>query len=454
MTEVPRAAAGRAAEPEVAAETGLLPRSWVRTGPRVALTWSVSRVLMMAIFLATSTYIIGDVTYYWRKLEAMSSVGLANTLSEYPTPVVWILELPHLVTFHHSYGYLVAFIVSMAALDGWLLWLLWHAAGRRRNAGVDFWIVFSWLIGMLIYVRFDMIPAVLVGAALVWVIRRPGAAGAVVGLGAAVKLWPALLFPALLSIRDRGRAAGPADGSHGFRGPFTLGFVIVGFGLALISLVTGGLRRLFSPLTWQSDRGLQIESLWATPLMLARVFSPSSWQVDLSKYQAYEVFGPGVSGWLTVSTVITVLGILAIVVLVIKAFRHPDPQVWEVALLALAVVLIMIVTNKTLSPQYVLWLGGPVAVLLITARTDGDRRVARRLAWSTFAIALLTQLIFPQGYNWLLGYRGHFATTLIATLVLTLRNLALLAVTGWVVGLAFTRLRGVDAVAANLTGPR
>ena len=106
-----------------------------------------------------------------------------------------------------------------------------------------------------------MVPAVLAGGALLAARRRPWLTGALTGLGAAIKLWPALLAGAF-AVRRRGR------------GPMLGAFVGVGFGLAALSLAAGGASRLFSPLTWQSGRGLQIESVWATPLMVARAFDP------------------------------------------------------------------------------------------------------------------------------------------------------------------------------------
>ena len=141
---------------------------------------------------------------------------------------------------------------------------------------------------------------------------------------------------------------------------------MVGFGLALISLLTGGLTRLFSPLTWQSGRGLQIESIWATPLMLLRMVRPDQWVVEISRYQAYEIFGAGVGLWQTVSNVATVLGLVTIVVLWVRAFRMPGGVTpVAVALVVLATVAVVIITNKTLSPQYLLWIGGPIAALLL-----------------------------------------------------------------------------------------
>ena len=82
--------------------------------------------------------------------------------------------------------------------------------------------------------------------------------------------------------------------------------MVVGFGLAAVSLLAGGMTRLFSPLTWQSDRGLQIESVWSIPLMVARAVRPDVWIVETSPYQAYEIFGPGVGFWVGVSNVATV----------------------------------------------------------------------------------------------------------------------------------------------------
>ena len=148
------------------------------------------------------------------------------------------------------------------------------------TGAVDFWLLFVFLLGSLSYLRFDLIPAVLAGGALLAARRRPALTGALTGLGAAIKLWPALLIAAFLSYRPDRKPAGIA-------------FVVVGFGLAAVSLLAGGWARLVSPLTWQSGRGLQIESIWATPLMVARAAAPQRWVVDISDYQAYEIFGPG-----------------------------------------------------------------------------------------------------------------------------------------------------------------
>jgi hypothetical protein len=216
-------------------------------------------------------------------------------------------------------------------------------------------------------------------------------------------------------------------------------------GLALLSLIFGGWTRLLSPLTWQSGRGLQIESVWATPLMIARAADPRRWTVDMSRFQAFEIFGPGVSTLLLLSNVVTLLGLVAMIVLYVRGFRTRAPDQVAIGLVVLSIVAIMIVTNKTLSPQYLLWLGGPMAALLLLKRTEvtePERRTIRRLAAQLLVLALLTQLVYPALYDGLLGGRGQ-VMLVVATAVTALRNVALLAFSVELVVQAW-RFLGVD----------
>jgi hypothetical protein len=390
-----------------------------RSGKTVVIAWVVTRLLMLGILALFEAFIVGDVFYYQRKIAALFEVGLPGTLVEYPTPVVWILTLPYGLSLGNARGYLVVFMIFMLALDAAFTYAVWRSGGRRHDVAVDFWIAFVFLVGPLSYERFDMIPAVLAGGALLAARTRPWVAGALTGLGAAIKLWPALLIPALLADKER-------------RKPTAIGFVVVGFGLALISLVTGGVQRLFSPLTWQSGRGLQIESIWASPLMLLRMVDPGRWVVDISKYQAYEIFGAGVGLWQTVSNVATVVGLVVIVLLWVRAFRmRGGVTPVAVALVVLATVAVVIITNKTLSPQYLLWIGGPIAALLLlrdSTATPDLRRWIIRIGVAALVLAGLTQLVYPLLYDGYLGMTSA-AGMVAATLVTSLRNLCLLVFT-------------------------
>jgi len=376
--------------------------------------WFITRLLMLVILASFERFVVGDVFYYHQKISALFTVGLDRTLFEYPTPVVWILWLPYGASFGNRVGYLVAFVIFMLVLDALFTYALWRATGRRHNTAIDFWLIFVPLIGPLSYLRFDMLPAVLAGGALLAARRKPWVTGALTGLGAAIKLWPALLIGAFLSYRADRRQAG-------------ITFVIVGFGLALISLIFGGWARLISPLTWQSNRGLQIESIWATPLMLARAVRPEHWLVDISQYQAYEIFGPGVATWITISNVATVLGLVLIILLTVRAFRYDGSTPVAIGFVIVATVAIMTITNKTLSPQYLLWLGGPMAGLLVLRphASPEEQTQINRMAGQLLVLALLTQLVYPLFYDGYLGRQGGMMIIL-STIVTAVRNIALM----------------------------
>ena len=398
-------------------------------GPRtIVIGWLSTRLLILVILAAFERFVVGDVFYYYRKINALFTAGLDRTLYEYPTPVVWILWLPYGASFGSRVGYLVAFVVFMLALDAVFCYALWRANGRRHDSAVDFWLIFVPLIGPLAYLRFDMLPAVLAGGALLAARRKPWVTGALTGLGAAIKLWPALLIGAFLSYRSDRRPAGIA-------------FIVVGFGLALISLIFGGWSRLISPLTWQSDRGLQIESIWATPLMLARAARPNQWIINISRYQAYEIFGPGVDAWVMISSIATVLGLSVIILLTVRAFRHDGSTPAAIGLVVIATVAIMTITNKTLSPQYLLWVGGPMAALLAfrPQATPEEQPAISRIARQALVLALLTQLVYPLFYYSYLGHHGH-AMIIVSTIVTALRNLALVVFTVEVCRLAWRML--------------
>jgi hypothetical protein len=102
-----------------------------------------------------------------------------------------------------------------------------------------------------------------------------------------------------------------------------------------------------------------------------------------------------------------------------------------VGLVVLATVTVVIITNKTLSPQYLLWIGGPIAALLLlrgSTAAAGLRRRIVRLAAAALVLAGVTQLVYPLLYDGYVGFLGY-PNLVIATLVTGLRNLGLLVFT-------------------------
>src|SRR5262249_43487719 len=121
------------------------------------------------------------------------------------------------------------------------------------------------VLGSLFDTRFDLWPTLLALGALAAIVReRPLVGGALLGLGFAAKLWPAVLLPlAVVHLwRRRGEPAALA---------VVLAFVVVAAACFAPFAVLGahGVRAMFAD---QLNRPLQVESLGAAVLMAAQHF--------------------------------------------------------------------------------------------------------------------------------------------------------------------------------------
>ncbi len=391
----------------------------------ITVRWILSRSLVLAILVFAREYgVIGDVQYYSTSLHQMfNGAGLGNTLQEYPLPVFLVILPQFLLGFMNQVAFVLLFALSMLAVDAGFTALLWRADDRRRGDAVNFWLWFVPALGPLAYFRFDLVPAVLAGGAVLAAITRPRLAGALTALGAALKLWPIVMVPTFL-IRK-------AD-----RRPVLIGFLSTGVLIGGLTLVIAGWRRTVSPLHWQSARGLQIESIVATPLMIARAFHPVGvWTIRLSQYKAFEIFGAGRNLMVTISSILTLLGGLLLLTLWYRCLKLATPSGETLGWLFLATALIVTVTNKTLSPQYLLWLGGPIAALAVRAPHNQAVRTFARVLLVT---SVATQLTYPIGYDALLKTHSFMSTV---TLDLVIRNCLLVWLTWFAVRQVFRQTR-------------
>lgn len=395
----------------------------------IALRWVLSRALVLTILVFAREYgVNGDVQYYSTSLHQMfAGAGLSNTLQEYPTPVFLVILPQFGLALGNQVAFILLFALSMLAVDGAFTALLWRVDGRRRGDAVNLWLWFVPALGPLAYFRFDLVPAVLAGGAVLAAIRRPRLAGVLTALGAALKLWPVVMLPTFL-IRKQDRR------------PVLIGFLSTGVIVGALALLIGGWRRTVSPLHWQSARGLQIESIVASPLMLARAVHPVGvWTIRLSRYKAFEIYGAGSKLMVTVSSVLTLLGGLLLLTLWYRSWKLRSPTAETLGWLFLATALIVTVTNKTLSPQYLLWLGGPIAALAVRAPSNQAVRTFARVLLVT---AVATQLTYPIGYDALLKTHSWMP---VVTLDLLARNVLLCWLTWFSVRQVWRQTRRTEA---------
>src|SRR4051794_8112527 len=233
--------------------------------PWILRSWLASRLLTLLI-LVPENIVLGDVRYYHRRLDLLfGTTGLGDVLREYPVPAMVVFIPPRLLAGGTGIGYVTLFVVLMVAVDAAFTATLWRASDRRPSPGLRLWLLLAPCLGPLVFSRFDLVAAALAGAAvLALAARRPVRSGLLAAAGAAVKLWPAGLLPALLVVR-------------GGRARLLAGFVGLGLLAVGVTLAVAGNDRLVSPLSWQDERGLQIESVFAVPVMWARVLDPDRW---------------------------------------------------------------------------------------------------------------------------------------------------------------------------------
>ena len=331
---------------------------------------------------------------------------------EYPPGALPALVLPALVTESLD-AYRVAFVAEMAVagavgvlvLDAALRRL--GARERERRLALGFVALVPLLLGGVILTRFDLVPAVLVAAALALVAAgRTRAAALVVGVGIAVKLYPALLVP-LLAVQAW-RASGRRELA------IVLALVVAPVALAYLPFLALGPDGVLDSFGRQLGRPLQIESLGAGVLLALHhaVGTGLDWA---SGSGSQNLTGIGAD---TLAVLQGVAQVVAVALVCVSFARGPATSERLVRHAAAAVVA-FVALSKVLSPQFLVWL-----VLLVPLVGGPRRRTSLAL---TAAACALTAVWFPARYwelvrefdplaSWLVLLRGVLLLALLAAL--------------------------------------
>lgn len=376
----------------------------------LTMTWIALKLVAMWgwVFLPDE---YGDTYYYF--LVAEERLGAA-AFPEYPTPAALLLNLPYLLGVHDYENYRLVIMISMTAADAAFAVLLGRLAGPISVLG---WMILTTALGQVALLRFDMLPAVVAAAALLLAMNKSNRASMIlVTIGVSLKVWPIILIPLLLMVSTRRKQALAWLGGSGL-------ILLIG------ALLAGGSQRLWSPLIYQTERGLQIEAIAATPSMRAWAIQPG-FAVAYSPFRAYEVTGPGVPGALAAVTALTIAAFIGWIVLVVWWIRRGS-QPAATPYLAMTGIGAFLVTSAALSPQYLLWIAAPTAVLLglRVGAGSGPAPYPAQLTWmGVIVICLLTTAIYPVNYA---GLFELSPTTPRVIALLTLRNILLVIFVLW-----------------------
>jgi hypothetical protein len=297
-------------------------------------------------------------------------------------------------------------IVAFGLLTGW-------GRTRTHNAAAWWWVAFLLLLGPIALGRIDSVTVPLGMIGVLLLARHPRVAALVLTVATWIKIWPAALLAAIIiTVRQRTTVLVTA---------ITTSLLIIA-----TALLMGSGSNVFSFVTQQTGRGLQIESPISTIwLWMARAGVPGTFVYYDQAILTFQVDGPGSDLAASVMTPLLAIAALAICALGFLAVRRGASTIELLPALALALVTAFIVFNKVGSPQFESWLAVPVVFGLVTQLQGG--RSFRVPVILVLAIAALTQTVYPYLYGYLL------AVNPIMLITITTRNLLLIAVLAWAV---------------------
>ena len=374
---------------------------WIWAG-----VWTATRALMVVdvgFWNDAAGARLQDVNNYegWSNHLATQHAIPDGEAWQYPPGAAFLMLLPRLG--FGTYG--ESFVALMLLVDLVGLGLLALLGRRSGNyTGVWVWLLGMPLLGALPVLRFDLVPAVIGIAALVVIHRRPYLFGALAGLGAAIKAWPIVL---LFGEWDRRRLAHSALAA-----------------LAAVALVFLASAIAFGdPLGFlgeQGSRGLQEEAVATAPWQLRELITGEA-PARAIRYGAWEITGS------TADTVASLLKWLTLAALGIaaawwsyraRAIRSGRTDLGSATVsrdFVFTVVLLLVVTSRVLSTQYMIWLLALAAVVL----TAGSTRLARP-AWLVIGATILTTSVFGSAENNLLRNLALLAATIDASIAMIL----------------------------------
>ena len=375
--------------------------------PALFFSWSVSRYVLFLIITLVLPYpegiwLKGDVDLYnfWAKGLVQGIFPIDDSMWQYPPLAGIVFAIPQWIVGNSLTG----FIAFMAIFDLLILITLLITGLNRFNtnstttsfyglSGAWFWVLWPIVMGPLTLTRFDVVPTFFALLALIALSNknvRPYLSGFLLSIGALVKLWPMLLlviYPKAVLSKVSTSFISTAVLFLLFMSTWSVGFT--------------------NFLNNQSSRGLQVESIAASPFVLAKFLGKN---VEYPfQYGSLEVNAQFAS---QIAVMLNLLTIIVFAVILVLNYQNRLNYL-DLVDKSLVIVMISISLSRVFSPQFWVWIGGLAALALINKETK-LKKVIILLTISAF----LTQLIYPGQYIQLLS--GDFFATLLQLTRVTL----------------------------------
>jgi hypothetical protein len=386
-----------------------------RLGGRTALwvAFGLVHALLVWLNLFAPGYPMGDVTGVYLAWAEIAQQGWLRMGIDTPWvyPILAFAPMTAALAFGAEW-YGQAWLAMVTALDAVAFSVLLGRGtfSMRRRAAAWWWIAFLAMLGPIALGRIDAVTVPFAIVGLIWAAGRPRVAATLLTVGAWIKVWPAALVASVvIALRRRTEVATMA--------------AALSAGILGVSLIAGSGANAFGFVAAQAGRGLQIEAPLAVPWLWWIVAGTDQATIVYDRdILTFQVEAPGADAAAALTTPLMALGVAAVLAAGVRAAVRRAPVAALLPPLALAFTTVLLLANKVGSPQFATWLAAPVILGIVL----GGARFLTPAA-ITAAIALLTHVIYPYWYGWLLVANPGFV------LLLTLKVLLLVVLLSWAV---------------------
>jgi hypothetical protein len=360
-----------------------------------------------------------EIFFEYANRAMQGQVPYRDYLVEYPPLAFLVFLIPRLFVTRFT-AYRVAFGLLLLVFNAVAVFLVARhverTEGLERVPGRLAWYTgyFASLCPLLMG-PYDLAPmAVAFAAADFWFAGWNALGGVLAGLGVLLKVFPGVVAaPAAVWEVARWRET---------RGRGLMAFLATtGLGVTLWLLIGGP--RFAASLRYHTERGLQMESLYAGILMLVgkAIGNPVTWSYHHKALHITPDWGDPIAR-LTLP--------IQVAALILVMWRYHRSGMWEGIRYAAAAVLAFMVFGNVLSPQFLVWLIPFVTVI--------GGQTGRRARWIYLLACVASTLIYPLiGLQLILEYRN-----LGAMILLNYRNALL-------VGLYFLLVFGKESAGSQ-----
>ncbi|MEO5969600.1 MAG: hypothetical protein ABIQ95_06705 [Bdellovibrionia bacterium] len=386
------------------------------------LAFALSRVLIIAGF----PMFVSDVEglYFPTAVEWLlhGKAPYSELHFPYPPLALAIVGLPGLFS-RQLEDYRFLFQICMLTVDCFGLWLLvrflrsgFGLGNLKLSIAVWIYSILGLLCGSLLYDRLDLTLAVAFLAAVVTFKPNKGYGWGIylaLAIGFLIKIVP-LIWAPFAAIAD-------SIASQRKRFEWRIFARSLIFGIAAPLLVLKVLDITFAGFVFKSlrdhlDRGIQIESLWASPLLVLKLIDPSiSLSIEFN-FGSHHLAGEAVfpmylvlSKWMGPVSIIVLLVIFTWVGLKRSGLSMRGCLDWVITVL-----LVWLVTARVLSPQFFIWL-----IPLLSASLAVTPSVTAMIL--SILLFLLNFAVFPLGFAGIVAFDPLWVSALCA------RNIVLIS---------------------------